>query len=317
MKKPHIGISACLLGEKVRFNGGHKKDNWITSTLAKSAEFTSFCPEVGIGLSVPRPTLRLVGKDNDIIAVDSDTQTKDVTQDLRDYFHRNKGLIGELDGYILMQGSPSCGMERVKLYGDNAMPEKIAAGIFAEELQKQFPNMPIEEAGRLNDSHLAESFLTRLFVYQQWREEKPYRSAQKLIKFHSQHKFLIMLHDYAGYRETGKLLSDLSDSEALFDIGEAYLTALMKSLKKVSSSGQRTNALLHLFGYLKNHMTSAEKHSLLELVESYRKRTIPYIVPLTVLRHYASLHQNKDPYLWQQSVWSPYPETLNQYKNTV
>jgi uncharacterized protein YbgA (DUF1722 family) len=216
-----------------------------------------------------------------------------------------------------MQGSPSCGMERVKLYGDNAMPEKIAAGIFAEELQKHFPNMPVEEAGRLNDSHLAESFLTRLFVYQQWREEKPYESAQGLIKFHSQHKFLIMLHDYAGYRETGKLLSDLSDSDALADIGEAYLTALMKSLKKVSSSGQRTNALLHLFGYLKNHMSSEEKHSLLSMVESYRQRTVPYIVPLTLLRHYASLHQNKDPYLWQQSVWSPYPETLNQYKNTV
>lgn len=317
MSKANIGISACLLGAPVRYNGGHKKDNWITGTLSDSMEFVPFCPETGIGLPTPRPTLRLIAKEGGVAAVDSDTQTKDVSAQLRQYFHQNKERISELDGYILMQGSPSCGMERVKLYQAGGMPEKIASGLFAEELLKAFPNMPVEEAGRLNDSHLAESFLTRVAIYQQWREEKPFASAKALIRFHAQHKFLIMLHDYAGYRKAGQLLADLSNPEQLASIAEHYLSVVMAALKKVSNQGQRTNALLHLFGFLKDHVEHSEKESILATIAQYQKGTVPYVVPLTLLRHYAKVNQHELPYLWQQSIWSPYPETLNQYKNVV
>ena len=317
MTRPMIGISACLLGQPVRFNGGHKKDNWVTDTLASVADFTAYCPEVGIGLPTPRPTLRLIAKDSEIRAVDSDTQSKDYTAPLQAYFDQHSAAIGQLDGYILMQGSPSCGMERVKLYGDRAMPEKIASGVFAERLQQAFPNMPIEEAGRLNDAPIAESFLTRLYVYHEWRTTQPYQSAASLIRFHSKHKFLIMLHDYAGYRRAGRMLADLSNSSDLPIIAEQYLTEIMNSLKAISTTGQRTNALLHLFGFLRTYLEPSEKDSVLAVIKRYQQQDLPYVVPLTMLRHYATVHQQKDGYMWQQSVWAPYPEHLNQYKNIV
>ena len=317
MNKPIIGLSSCLVGDNVRYNGGHKKDTWITSNLSTVADFKTFCPEVGIGLPIPRPTLRLIATSEGIKAVDSNTQTSDVTDDLINFYHQNANTIADLDGYILMQGSPSCGMERVKLYGASAMPEKNASGIYAEQLQLNHPNLPIEEAGRLNDSAIAESFLTRLFVYNEWRTTKPYLSASALINFHSRHKFLIMLHDYAGYRKTGKMLSDLSNDEELKSIADHYFTNVMQSLKAISNNGQRTNALLHLFGYVKNYLNSTEKESVLAVIKNYQQALVPYIAPLTVLRHYAMVHKQAENYLWQQSVWAPYPEHLNQYRNIV
>lgn len=317
MESPKVGISACLLGEPVRFNGGHKKHQWISNQLGALVEYQSFCPEVGIGMPIPRPTLRLIASDSGIRAVDSDTQTNDVTDALAEYFATNTKTIEQLDGFILMQGSPSCGMERVKVYNEGPVPEKVGAGIFAAELMNQLPNLPVEESGRLNDSNIAERFLTRLYVYKEWRELKQNLTAKALIEFHSKHKFLIMLHDYAGYRETGKLLADLGDATKLEAIAETYITAVMISLNKSSSKGQRSNALLHLFGFIKNHLSPQEKRSILDLVERYRRSEIPYIAPLSVLRHYAQINQERDPYLWNQSVWMPYPDNLNQYKNVL
>ena len=317
MEKPRIGISACLLGEPVRYNGGHKKHQWISNQLGQAVDFQSYCPEVGIGLPVPRPTLRLIASDQGIRAVDSDSQSKDFSDALTHYFTENKEQIEQLDGFILMQGSPSCGMERVKVYNDGPIPEKVGAGMFAAALMNHLPSLPVEESGRLNDSNIAESFLTRLYVYKEWRELRKELTAKGLIEFHSKHKFLIMLHDYAGYRNTGRMLADLGDDSALESIADEYIGAVMTSLRKNSSKGQRSNALLHLFGFIKNHLSKVEKNSILDLVERYRNNEIPYIAPLTVLRHYAQMHQDRDPYLWQQSVWMPYPETLNQYKNVL
>ena len=313
-----IGISACLLGEPVRFNGGHKKHQWINSELSSVADFKSFCPEVGIGLPVPRPTLRLVERDDQILALDSDRQEDDVTEPLKDYFTRNAEDIAQLDGFILMQGSPSCGMERVKVYGSQSpLPEKNGVGIFANELIEHNPLLPIEEAGRLSDAPLAESFLTRLYLYHEWRTKRPFESAKSLIEFHSRHKFLIMLHSYQGYKESGKLLADLGNPETLQQNATQYIHTVMTALKKVSSTGQRANALFHLLGFLKTHISSEEKQSIVEQIKLYQQGITPYVVPLSLIRHYARIHSDNNEYLWQQSVWFPYPENLNQYKNVV
>jgi len=317
IQKPTLGISSCLLGEKVRYNGGHKSNDWIVGVLAQSVNFTALCPEVGIGLSVPRPTLRLIATDLGTRAVDSLTQTVDVTERLQAFYHQQADQLVDLDGYILMQGSPSCGMERVKLYGSGPMPEKNAAGIFAAQLQQHQPNLPVEEAGRLSDAHLAECFLTRVFVYHQWRTERPDRAAKSLIAFHSRHKYLVMLHDHEAYRSLGKLLADLSDPSQLADRAATYLSILMRALTQTSAAGQRTNTLLHLLGYLKTHLNAAQKQSILALIEQYRSAEIPYVVPLSLLRHYAQLYRTQAPYLWQQSVWAPFPGHLTQYKNTL
>lgn len=315
--KPIIGVSSCLLGEEVRYNGGHKRHNWLNDHLGQHVEFRPLCPEVGIGLPVPRPTLRIIQTDLGQRAVDSDTQTQDVTEQLQQFYQQHQQSITELDGYVLMQNSPSCGMERVKVYGEGVMPEKKGVGIFAQELLNNHPSLPIEESGRLNDAPIAESFLTRLFVHHEWRTTKPFQNAKALIRFHSRHKFLIMLHNYQSYKVTGKQLSDLSDDKVLPLIAQQYFAEVMAALKTVSTVGQRTNALLHLFGFLKKYLVDSEKKSVLEQIERYRQAQSPYVVALTLLRHYASVYQQQDPYLWQQSVWSPYPETLNQYKNIV
>lgn len=318
MQNLNIGISACLLGEPVRFNGGHKKHQWVTSELGQVADFQSFCPEVGIGLPVPRPTLRLVERDDSILAVDSDKQEKDVTEPLKNYFADKAGQIAGLDGFILMQGSPSCGMERVKVYPSHGpVPEKNGVGIFARELMDANPLLPIEEAGRLNDAPIAESFLTRLFLYQEWRTQRPYESAKSLIRFHSRHKFLIMLHSYAGYKEAGSLLSDLGSADKLKARSEDYIHCIMESLKQISTTGQRANALYHLLGFLKTHIGSVEKQSIVDQIKLYQQGFTPYVVPLSLIRHYAKVHKTGNDYLWQQSVWFPYPESLNQYKNVV
>lgn len=317
MSKPKIGISACLLGEPVRFNGGHKKHEWISSTLSETADFEHFCPEVGIGQPTPRPAMRLLAKDGAIIATDSDTQTEDFTEKLKTYYQEQHSNIAELDGFILMQGSPSCGMERVKVYGSGMMPEKSGTGIFAHELINSNPLLPVEEAGRLNDAGIAESFLSRLYVYHEWRTHKPYEKAGTLIEFHSKHKFLIMLHDYQGYRETGKLLADLSDPEKLKKQAHLYITRVMQSLSKVSNQGQRANALLHLFGFIKNQLSVEEKDSILNAINAYQQKQLPYVVPMSLIRHYAKSLKVKDGYLKQQSVWAPFPENLTQYKNVL
>ena len=305
-----IGISACLLGAEVRFNGGHKKNHWICNKLAQHATFHSFCPEVGIGLPIPRPTLRLITSEQGTRAVDSDTQQQDVTDDLRHYADQQQANIAQLDGYILMQGSPSCGMERVKLYAATGIPEKSGVGTFAERMMQLNPNLPVEEAGRLEDPLLSESFFTRLFLYHEWRTQQVAATAKALIAFHTRHKFLLLLHNQQAYRDSGRLLSNLADKAALPEIADAYLATVMKGLKKTSSKGHRINTLLHLFGYLKGLISPAEKTLLLEQIEQYQSDLVPYVVPLNLLRHYAKLYSEQATYLNQQSVWHPYPSAL-------
>jgi uncharacterized protein YbgA (DUF1722 family) len=265
---------------------------------------------VAIGMGIPRNPIRLIQTDAGIRAVDSVNLVDDYTKPLQRYAESVVPQLQDVDGYVLMQGSPSCGMARVKRYNDKMIPEKNASGIYAEVIQRKLPALPVEESGRLTDPNLVENFVQRLYVYQAWRLEQPWRSAQTLIEFHARQKYLLMMHDYPTYKALGRLLSDLSDRSTLPAIGEDYLQQLMAALKKVPKRGQRVNVMQHVLGYFKQILSEKEKASLQRSIEQYQQQQVPFIVPIALLKHYTELHGEAFPYLIQQTFLNPYPEAL-------
>lgn len=305
MKKIPIGISSCLLGEEVRFDGGHKRDSYITGTLSKYFEFLPFCPEVAIGMSIPRPPIHLVKKEGEIKCVGIKDPVSDYTEKLRDYAEKEKLQQTELCGYILKKDSPSCGMERVKIFSNN-MPERKGTGIYAERMMSNHPLLPVEEEGRLGDPGLRENFIQRVYVLYRWKELIANGiSAEALTGFHAQHKLIIMSR--GDYRELGQLLTNLK-KDNLMDVAGEYIMQLMKILRKVTTRKQHVNVLQHIQGYLKKELSSDDKVELCEVIERYRHGEIPLIVPLTLLKHH--FRKCPDPYIENSFYMSPYPQEL-------
>jgi uncharacterized protein YbbK (DUF523 family) len=210
-----IGVSACLLGEEVRFDGGHKRDRFLVGPLADFVDFVPVCPEVGVGMGVPRTPIRLVGDPQRPRAVGTDDASFDITAALESFARRQLALLGGISGYVLKKGSPSCGMERVKIYGpQGGTAARKGTGIFARVLMEAMPLLPVEEEGRLKDPVLRENFLTRMFVYQRWqRLAAEGITAGRLIELHTDHKYLVMAHSQAAYRRMGRMLADLAGAD--------------------------------------------------------------------------------------------------------
>lgn len=305
MKKIPIGISSCLLGEPVRFDGSHKRDAYIVGTLSEYFEFHPFCPEVAIGLRIPRPTIRLVIIDNAIRCVGVKDPELDVTDCLRDVAEQQKECHAGLCGYILKRDSPSCGMERVKVYAGE-QPNRIGFGIYAQVMMRNNPLLPIEEEGRLGDPGLRENFIQRVYVLYRWQQLMAEGlSARSLMHFHARHKLIIMSH--ADYRDLGQLLADLSKAN-LTQVAERYILQLMNMLKTVVSRSNHVNVLQHIQGYLKKELSADDKAELREIIERYRGGEIPLIVPLTLLKHH--FRKSPDPYIEESYYMSPYPQEL-------
>lgn len=310
MTRLTLGVSSCLLGDEVRFNGGHKHHRWLTQTFGKYADFVPFCPEVAIGMGIPRNPIRLIGTDKGVRAVDSVNLTDDYTERLQAYAESVVPQLEPLDGYVVMQGSPSCGMERVKLYSDAMIPEKIAAGLYTEVLQRHAPALPFEESGRLSDPNLVENFVQRVYVYHEWRTTQPWRKAKTLLDFHARQKYLLMMHDYAAYKRLGQTLANLKAVDDREAFGQRYLAELMTALSKIPKRGHRVNVLQHVMGYFKNQLSGKEKASLIRSIEQYQTNEVPFIVPVALLKHYTFLHGDQFPYLMNQTFLNPYPESL-------
>ena len=305
MKKIPIGISSCLLGQNVRFDGGHKRDSYITGTLSQYFEFHPFCPEMGIGLGTPRPTLHLEKIDNAVRCTGVKDSKADVTERLRDYAELQKSLHADLCGYILKKDSPSCGMEKVKIYV-NDIPNRKGVGIYAEEMMRNNPLLPVEEEGRLGDAALRENFIQRVYVLYRWKLMLAVGiDAQSLIKFHARHKLIIMSH--GDYRDLGQLLAGVTKANAQ-EIADQYILLLMKKLKKVASRKNHVNVLQHIQGYLKKELNADDKAELCELIEAYRRGEVPLIVPLTLLKHH--FRKCPDTYIEESYYMSPYPQEL-------
>jgi len=306
-KDLEIGISACLIGENVRFDGSSKSSGFCINELGMHVTYKPFCPEVAVGLPIPRPTIRQI-KQNDVINVSRPDGTGDVTDALKAYGKKVASMTNELSGYIFCAKSPSCGMERVKVYGPqgNALTSD-GIGVFAKEIMEANPLLPCEENGRLNDPLIRENFVARVYAYKHWQNVKASGlTIHKLTTFHSQYKYIIMSHDLIAYKKLGQLLAgtDLSFE----DMAQQYISGLMAALKIIATRKKHANTLAHIQGYFSKHLKSNERKELSKQINAYRKGFVPLMVPLTLIKHY--LMQYPKDYLARQAYLSPYPDEL-------
>ncbi|UPQ90203.1 YbgA family protein [Vibrio sinaloensis] len=304
-----IGISSCVLGEKVRFDSGHKISKFVTKELAPYFEFVPVCPEVGSGMPVPRPTIRLISDQERIALVETKDSTKDHTDTMINY---SKNKVAQLEseklcGYIVCAKSPTCGMERVKVYSKNNS-EAIGVGLYTNELMKAMPWLPVEEDGRLNDPVLKENFITRiysLYDFYQSMGDEPTRG--KIVAFHSRYKLTLMAHHPASYKELGSLVANIKE----YDIDEffkLYRLGLMNAMAHRASRKNNTNVLMHIQGYFKRHLDKEQKQELRRVIDEYREGLLPLLAPLTLLKHYLNAHP--DDYLAGQAFLQPHPQEL-------
>ena len=309
-EKPKIGISSCLLGHKVRYDGQHKYDSWLVETLGKYVSYVPVCPEVECGLPVPREAMRLVGEvDNPRLQT---VQTKlDHTPRMLEWAARRIEALAseELCGFVFKSKSPSSGMERVKVYpAKGGAGEKKGVGIFARQFMNAFPLLPVEEEGRLHDPVLRENFIERIFIMQRWLQlRRESWSAGALVDFHTRHKLLLMAHNPALYREMGKLVATVKQHPPQ-EFAVLYLARLMQATSHPATRAKHQNVLQHILGYFKAELSASEKAELLELIDAYRNRLLPLIVPVTLLNHYVRKYDK--PYLAEQYYLQPHPQEL-------
>ena len=309
MSRPiKIGVSSCLLGEKVRYDGGHKHDRYLTETLGRFFTFVPVCPEVGCGMPVPRESMRLEGDPAQPRLITNRSRIDKTGQMLDFCKEKVKELAEEeLSGFIFKKDSPSSGLFRVKVYREG-MPTKNGRGLFAAAVVENFPLLPVEEEGRLNDPAIRENFIERIFCYRRWQDfllESP--DLGKLTTFHTRHKLLILAHSTLIYREMGSLVAhgrELGWQELI----DRYEALFMKGLALPATVKKNCNVLMHIMGYFKRELSSSEKEELLGVISEYHERLIPLVVPLTLLKHYVRKYRQE--YLQQQYYLSPHPAEL-------
>ncbi|MEX2962581.1 YbgA family protein [Microbulbifer sp. TYP-18] len=286
-----VGISQCAMGDPVRYNAGHKHSKVCTELLSRCFEFVPLCPEVAIGLGVPRDPIRLVKDDSSpdaaVRALGVVDESLDVTRPLRAYADQVAPRLQSVRGYILMQNSPSCGLAGVRRYLPNGHGiDSGGTGVFAQRLRELFPHLPMEEVGRLNNSEIRENFLTRVFAYDAWFRYvgEPVGPA-RVIEFFTAYKYLLLAHHQHKTRELGQLLANVGALEPN-QLGLSVLGHIMDILSHPASRKDRTNALMHVQGHLKHYLNRSERAELTRLIDDYRQGLKPVSAVLTLLRHY-------------------------------
>lgn len=307
--RPVLGIGACLAGRAVRYNGQTKAANQHVRDIGAHFELRPFCPEMGIGMGVPRAPIHLVGATGDVRALDVASHRHDYTERLAGYARQVLDTAPALCGYILVKGSPSCGYERVKRFADNGhIVAHDAQGVFAAALGRADPLLPLEDDGRLHDPGLRESFVTRAYTYHDWKQLcAGGLAAGGLVTFYSRYKYLVMAHDPPSYQALGRMVAE-AGKQPIEDLAPAFIAALMSALANRATRRSHTNVLYHLSGYLKRSIADAERQRLRELIEQYRLGHLPLIVPVTLLRHHFA--NNPNAYIDSQVFMAPYPDTL-------
>ncbi|GAM63239.1 protein ybgA [Vibrio ishigakensis] len=304
-----IGISACVLGEKVRFDSGHKISRFVTKELAPYLSFVPVCPEVGMGMTVPRPTIRLVSNEERIALVETKDDTKDYTDGMLSFSNNKVDELKqkELCGYIVCAKSPTCGMERVKVYSKGGA-SKEGIGMYTRILMEQMPWLPVEEDGRLNDPILKENFISRVFSLRDFYDSMGGQpTAGKIVAFHSRYKLTLMAHHPESYKELGRLVAKVSEYEPQ-EFFEMYRLKFMQALTNRASRKNNSNVLMHIQGYFKKWLSSQEKQELRRVIDEYRDGLLPLLSPLTLIKHYLTLYP--DAYLQDQKYLQPHPQEL-------
>ena len=314
-RKIKLGISTCLLGENVRFDGGHKLDRFLTDTLGQYVEYVPVCPEVECGLPVPRESMHLEG-DLDAPRLVTSRTKQDMTEKMVNWARRRVNELEKegLMGFIFKSDSPSSGMERVRVYNEKGMPVKKGVGMFAKAFMEHFPLLPVEEEGRLHDPKLRDNFIERIFALARWREVLAKGMTRgNLVDFHTRHKLLILSHNPKHHQMMGKLVAQAKaiSPKELYD---QYQSVLMEALQLKTTPKKNANVLQHMMGYFRDQLSPDEKQELLEIIELYRNEYLPLIVPITLIKHYVRKYD--EPYLREQVYLNPHPLEL-QLRNHV
>ena len=309
LPKPRLGISACLLGEEVRFDGGHKRDSFLTDVLGAHVEWVRVCPEVEVGMGTPRETLRLV-RDGGRVRMLTTRTGVDYTDAMEKWSRRRAdALAGEsLSGYVLKKDSPSCGMERVKVFEGNGAPIRNGRGLFAAALLRRLPNLPVEEEGRLTDPGLRENFVERVFAYRRLQDLFGARwTLGQLVAFHTAHKMALLAHSTTAYRELGRLVAGAASRQRQL-LREQYESAFMRTLSLPATPRRHANVLMHMAGHFKKALDDEGKQELGGCIDDYRRGLVPLVVPLTLIRHY--VRKFRVEYLAGQTYLDPHPREL-------
>lgn len=305
-----VGVSSCLLGQAVRYDGDHKHDRYVTGVLGRYFEYVAWCPEALAGLGVPRPPIRLAGDLGAPRAVRVADASADVTDALLAVAHGATPEMSMLRGYIFKRGSPSCGMERVKVYGAPGKSPRMGQGLFARAVMQAHPLLPCEEEGRLNDAPLRESFVERVFAYDRWlRAMADGCTPGRLVAFHTRHKLLLLSHSEVHYRAAGRLVADTGRRDLnRSQLAREYLSTFMGGMRRRATRRRHTNVLQHLAGYLKRSIDAADRQALAAIIEEYRTGAVPLVVPIRFLRHH--FRRAPDRYVEMQHYLEPYPVEL-------
>jgi uncharacterized protein YbgA (DUF1722 family)/uncharacterized protein YbbK (DUF523 family) len=304
-----IGISACLLGEKVRYDGGHKRDAYLVETFGRHVEWVPVCPEVEMGLGVPRETLRLVRTGGEIRLIMPKTGA-DHTEAMRAYAKQRVAELAKEDlcGYVLKKGSPSCGMERVRVFDARGVPAKSGRGLFAEALLRRFPHLPVEEEGRLSEPRRRENFVDRVFAYHRLRTLFAGRwKLGELVAFHTAHKLLLMAHSPKAYETLGRLVAG-AKAVPRGELRERYEAEFMRALGAMATTKRHVNVLLHIVGHFRGQLDDDSRRELLSVIDDYRRGLVPLIVPITLIRHH--VRRFGVAYLRGQVYLEPHPKEL-------
>ncbi len=311
--RPRLGVSSCLLGRKVRYDGQHKRDAFLVDVLGPFVEWVPVCPELEVGMGVPREPIRLAGDPAAPRLVAERSGKDHTTAMVRFAEARVRELAGlGLDGFVLKKGSPSCGMERVRVYGPKGgPPRRDGVGMFARALRDRMPLLPVEEEGRLADPALRESFVERIFAYARWRAAVAagMRRAD-LVRFHAAHKLALLAHSPAAYRALGALVG--GGTAAMGATVEAYGGRFMDALRVPATRGRHANVLQHAAGYFKDLLDAADRRELAATVADYAKGHVPLVVPLTLVRHHVRRHAGAPGIDWlaAQTYLDPDPKEL-------
>lgn len=327
VSRPRIGISSCLLGNKVRHDGGHKYDPFITRTLGRHVEWIPVCPEFEVGMGVPRETVRLIGSPSRPKMI-ADRSGKDWTRKMGTYAEKRvrKLKAMNLSGYILKKNSPSCGMEKVRVYPVpprrvkdrysegygvyrlTGPPNRKGRGLFAQTLMTRLPLLPVEEEGRLYDPGLRENFIERVFGYYRWQALAANgRSLRRLVEFHSQEKLLLLAHSESHVRRLGRVVTQ-AKKKSIGTVMEEYGRLFMGALGHRATTRTNTNVLQHMMGYFSTQLSSDERKELLGVIGDYTKSMVPLVVLLPLMRQYAGKYNVA--FLQSQSYLQPYPQEL-------
>lgn len=308
-EKIKLGASTCLLGENVRWNGGHARSRFVTDILSQFVDFVPVCPEVEAGFPIPRETFRLVGDIDRPRLMTTKTKIDHTDTMQRWALQRVRQLEKEdLCGFIFKKDSPSSGLLNVKVYNEKGMPVKKGVGIFARAFTEHFPRIPVEEEGRLNDAKLRENFIEQIFTLKRWRETlRLKKSVGRLVDFHTRHKLLMLSHSPEYYRRMGKLVAG-GKQMPIGSLYDQYEALLIEALRLKTTVKKNANVLMHLMGYFKKELSADEKQELLEVFDRYRRELVPLVVPITLINHY--VRKYKQPYLAQQVYLNPHPVEL-------